>query len=515
MLLKQLNKIICAFSFANATGRADLSFTAFKRFGKLNISQFLSLRSKAVPSPTQPSRLSNKKSFAFLLLLSFLNSNAQNYPDSSLKPLIYYFQNGKTTGLWRNHFMYTDNQKTLTDFGALATGLNIHYKTLPLKNFSFSAAFAVVGNVWQQNLLARDPQTNQPSRYEIGLYDVANPNNYKAIFLLSELALNYSFKNWKATFGKQLIRTTFINPQDGRMVPTLVEGLYVQKQEKKWDLEFGYLYNMAPRGVSKWYSVGQSIGIYPQGVQENSKPSQYAGNTFSNGIVLLDFQKNISNFMKIKAHNMYVDNIMNTAFLQTDFFKNDTAHHSKWSLSGQIIRQDGVGNGGNIEAHKRYFTKNGKSMTFGGRLAWENIKWNFSLNYNRITALGRFLIPREWGIEPFFTFLPRERSDGFGDAHAYALKTSFIPNKSLKFVYQTSYVQLPDVKNFLLNKYGMPSYWQNNLEIRFYPNGFFKNLEFFVLLVHKYNIGETYNENRFIFNRVNMFQWNLITNYRF
>jgi hypothetical protein len=453
------------------------------------------------------------------LLLFVLIANqvltAQNLTDSTKKPLVHYFQNGKMNGLWRNFFMFTDNEKGLMDFGALATGLLVNYKTLPFKNFYISVGFSSVGNLWSQNLTAQDPTTKQRSRYEMGLYDVSNPNNYRSILLMTDLALNYQKNNWKATLGKQLIRTTFINPQDGRMVPTLVEGFYIQKQEKNWDFELGYLYGIAPRGVAKWYSVGQSIGVYPQGVQTNGKPSQYAGNIQSHGIILAGFQKNFGNFLKMKAHNLYTDNVMNTVFLQLDALKRDTAKSSQWTLSGQLIRQDGIGNGGNLDESKRYFPKNGKSMTFGGKIQWENLNWSLSLNYNRITALGRYLIPREWGIEPFFTFIPRERSDGFADAHALALKSNFLFNKSWKISFQSTYVKLPYVKNFAHNKYGMPSYWQNNLEIRFLPKGFFRNLEIMGLLVYKHNIGETDGEKRFIINRTNMFQWNFITNYKF
>ncbi len=450
-----------------------------------------------------------KRLFVILFFGQILNAQ-----DSAYKPLVYYFQNGKTTGLWRNHFMITDNQKGLLDFGAFASALHVNYKTLYLKNIAFSAGFASVSNVWQHNLTARDPQTYQSSRYEIGLYDVTNPQNYKSILLLSELALNYKYKNWNVNLGKQLLKTTFINPQDGRMVPTLAEGLYAQKKGK-WEIELGYLYRMAPRGVSKWYSVEQSIGVYPQGVQSQGKPSQYAGNTHSNGIGLFGVQKNFTKFIQIKLHDLYVDNLMNTAFVQMDYFKNDTSRQTQWTISGQLIRQDGVGNGGNIEEEKRYFEKKGKSMTFGGRILLEQVRWSISLNYNRIIRLGRYLLPREWGIEPFFTFLPRERSDGFAGVQALALKSSFLPNKTFRLAYQTAYVQLPDVKNYAFNKYGMPSYWQNNLEVRWYPQKFFKSLEVFLLVVYKYNLGETHGDKRYIINRTNMLQWNIVTNYKF
>ena len=48
---------------------------------------------------------------------------------------------------------------------------------------------------------------------------------------------------------------------------------------------------------------------------------------------------------------------------------------------------------------------------------------DISINYNYIFNQDRFTFPREWGREPFFTFLPRERMEGTADSHAIALKT--------------------------------------------------------------------------------------------
>ena len=31
-------------------------------------------------------------------------------------------------------------------------------------------------------------------------------------------------------------------------------------------------------------------------------------------------------------------------------------------------------------------------------------------------------MPREWGKEPFYTFLPRERNEGLGNIHAFTVK---------------------------------------------------------------------------------------------
>ena len=58
-------------------------------------------------------------------------------------------------------------------------------------------------------------------------------------------------------------------------------------------------------------------------------------------------------------------------------------------------------------------------------MGWKNNRWETTLNYNRITTHGRYLMPREWGRDPFFTFFPRERNEGLGDVHAIVGKLNY------------------------------------------------------------------------------------------
>jgi hypothetical protein len=155
-------------------------------------------------------------------------------------------------------------------------------------------------------------------------------------------------------------------------------------------------------------------------------------------------------------------------------------------------------------------------LVLGSRLGWKNEQIDFSLNYTHITKNGRYLMPREWGRDPFFTFMPRERNEGFGDLHAIVGRVSY---KFQKAKFQTSlaagYFKLPDVFNFELNKYGMPSYTQINADIRYQFNGFMKGLDVQLLVVGKRNESELYNNRRFEFNKVNMVNYNLVLNYHF
>jgi hypothetical protein len=149
-------------------------------------------------------------------------------------------------------------------------------------------------------------------------------------------------------------------------------------------------------------------------------------------------------------------------------------------------------------------------------VGWRNKHWETSLNYNRITSEGRYLVPREWGLDPFFTFLPREKNDGFGNVHAIMGKISYdIPKARLKTSFGAGYYHLPDVKDYALNKYGFPSYSQFDTDIRYTFTNAFKGLEAEFLVVGKLKIGEAYNNDKFIFDKVNMMQYNFVLNYHF
>ena len=125
-------------------------------------------------------------------------------------------------------------------------------------------------------------------------------------------------------------------------------------------------------------------------------------------------------------------------------------------------------------------------------------------------------MPREWGRDPFFTFLPRERNDGLGDVSAIVGKANYTISKTrIKISMGVGYYQLPDVKNYTLNKYGLPSYTQINLDIRYTFGKVLQGLEAQFLMAGKSKIGETYNNSKFVINKVNMEQYNFVLNYHF
>lgn len=472
-----------------------------------------------------------KRFLTVLFLLFVLNRADAQHQEISEKPEMYKgkqmqtedstsmlsaFKRGHFNGHFRYYFMSTQNQKGLTDYYANAAGGGLRYETAKFHGFQFAVSGFYTFNIGSSDLGKADTSTGQYNRYEIALFDVDDPYNKKDLDRLEEFYLKYNYKESHITFGKQLLNTPFINLQDGRMRPTGVEGLWVELNEiKKIKIEGGWLYAISPRGTTKWFDVGESIGVYPAGVNTTGIKSQYAGNLESKGVFLLGTHVDLNKKFKIHGWNVFTENIFNTAMLQVDY-SISLKNNNKFFASAQLIRQDAVNGGGNEDADKTYFEKGGKAITFGFKTGLQNKQWEASINYNRITAEGRYLMPREWGRESFFTFLPRERNEGFGDLHAFMGKINYnIPKIRVKTSFALGYYKLPDVRDFVLNKYGVPSYSQINADVRYAFNKVLKGLEVQLLVVGKVKSGETYDNKKFEFNKVNMLLYNVVLNYHF
>jgi hypothetical protein len=430
--------------------------------------------------------------------------------------LLYAFKAGSFHGHFRYFFMSTQNQKGLTDYYANAAGGGIRYETAKFHGFQLAVSGFYIFNIGSSDFTKADSVTGQYNRHEIALFDVTNPTNKKDLDRLEEFHLKYNFKNSNIVFGRQLINTPFINLQDGRMRPTGVEGIWLEVNEvKKIKIEVGWLYAITPRATVKWYEAGQSIGINSTGVNIDGTKSLYANNIKSKGVAVTGITTNINKNIKLQGWNMFTENVFNTAMLQVNI--NFPLHDSSaLFVAAQFIRQDAVNDGGNIHPAKTYFVKGKKSITFGGKVGWKNKRWETSFNYNRITADGRYLVPREWGREPFFTFMPRERNDGLGDVHALMVKLNYtIPKATVKTSLSAGYYKLPDVKDYRVNKYGVPSYMQVNADVRYSFAAMMKGLEAQLLIVGKIKEGETYGNKKFEFNKVNMVLYNFVLNYNF
>ena len=87
--------------------------------------------------------------------------------------------------------------------------------------------------------------------------------------------------------------------------------------------------------------------------------------------------------------------------------------------------------------------------------------------------------------------------------------------KGFKSELGLGYFSLPEVNDAYRNKYGMPSYWQFNADIRYLFSGFLKGLEAQLLYVYKGNADKKELQKNYIINKTNMSLYNLVVNYHF
>lgn len=450
-----------------------------------------------------------------LIFLNAQNINAQQInqkPDTS--SLRYAIQTGTTEGHFRYFLSQTTNEGSLTDYIANALGGGLRYQTNVFHHFKFTIGMYTVFNLYSSNLLAPDSMTGAANRYEIGLFDGSSPVAQREFYRQEELALSYLHKKGKLILGRQFIQTPLINVQDGRMRGTAVSGIWIDHQLKN-TLKFqgGLLNAFSPRGTTQWYQGASSIGLYSQGLTVFGTPAQFKGNIHMPFVgVTSIIWKPTKNF-SYQVWDYHMPQLLNTTYQQIDF----SSQQSKWQNSFQFLRQWALSEGGNPDPAQTYITKGAKSLSFGLRTKVAFAQWHYSLAYNRCTSEGRYLFPREWGRDPFFTFMPRERNEGYGDVTALVAKIEFQQKASMlaKSSFAFGYFQMPDVKNYTLNKYGMPSYLQANLDLKMSLNTLIHGLEGQLLLVAKYGIGETYGNPKFQINKVNMLLTNFVLTYHF
>ena len=434
--------------------------------------------------------------------------------DSASNSLRNAFIKGTMHGHLRYFFMETNNTGELSDYYANAAGGGIKFETAPIKGFQLGISGFFTFNLASSPLGDPDPKTGAANRYEIGLFDQQDPYNTSDIDRLEELFLKYSFKKNHITIGKQLINTPFINLQDGRMRPTEVNAIWSELHSGKTKWEGGLIKQISPRGTVRWFNVGESIGIYPMGVNPDGGRSAYRGNTKSKGLVMAGITNKSLKYLTLQAWHMYVHNIFNTTMLQADI-KHPLGDKGQLLLGMQWIEQFRSGDGGNVLQELRY-VQDKQSGSFGAMAGWEKNQFKTTLAFNRISDKGRFLMPREWGRDPFYTFMARERNEGLANANALVSTFSYKFKKpGIKTLLSLGYFDLPDAADFARNKYGLPSYTQLNLDIRYDFKGWLQGLNTQLLIYHKWKTEDGELAEKYLINKVNMQGWNIVLNYNF
>lgn len=417
---------------------------------------------------------------------------------------------GDFSGQFRNYFLGTWNKGSIKDYRALASGLKLKYTYKLSNSFDLGAALYSSFNYNIQDLSIPDPQTGKISRYEAGLFGVEDIDQ-RFIFIPGELYLNYKLKAHKFSIGRMKIKSPFLNPQDGRMIPTLVQGLWYKYNQKSTIVQLGLLNEIAPRSTTRFYQIGKSIGLYPVGRHTNGKPSNYSSNTQSDFVAIANIDHKLNSKLKFEIWDYYVDNLFNTLYIKPTY-----TVEKNTSISFEWLRQDRVGNGGNVVDSLRYFTGESSNI-LGAQISRKLGNAKLSIGYDRILPGGRFLFPRAWGREFLFSFQKRERSEGSSDNHALVLyyhQNLDFNNQGINYIFSVGRHWKADLKNAEYNKFALPSYTHFNLDI-FWTHKKLPGLKPELLLTYKMGNGDIPNNPNFFHNKVDMYQINFIINYDF
>lgn len=456
----------------------------------------------------------------------------------------------------RYFFMNTQNSEQLeTNFFAngLNTELNYSYSNLlgllfkgKIADSTLEKHYLRLNAGYSHILNLNSSDLSLGNRYEIGLFDIQNPS-LKSFGNLNRLHFFYSHKNFEIAVGRIIPMNPFLNAQDGRLRPTYIQGVqsaYVGNSKNaklKYTVEFNFATDILARSTAQWKSLNSSIGIYPQGVSVSGKPAQYnqINTTFGNVVlypaIKLNYQyskdKKSAKSIGLNHHVLYMNRLMltNMVTLIHDYSINEKFNVG---ISAMWIHQKFLVDSTGLSAEKRYAETNEISNVYSGQFSLNykilKMQQSLTLAVTHISKDGRYLMPREWGRDPFFTFMPRERNEGLGNVQAYTInyqlnRNLIVPNAFLKSItLDMGYgnYKLPDVKNYTLNKYGMPSYEQVNVALNFIfgfktsVKGFKKNLfNLKFWYIQKINSGNTYDLNKYITNKVDMSQVNIVLNY--
>lgn len=424
---------------------------------------------------------------------------------------------GKFEFHFRSFWMHTENRGALLDYQTLAKGAGLGYYSPEWKGFHFGFSGFFVFQMYQMNLHKSDPTTQNGNRYEILMYDMNDFENDSDLDRLEDFYLSYEKSKIKLVLGRQKINTPFLNEQDNRMRSNVFNGLTAEYKFKNIKLYGAWLNAATLRGTVHWYELGKSVGVYPFGRNPFGSSESYKNNTSTLGIGIsaLEWKKEKEKYQNhLQVWNYYAQNIFNLSFFQNDFKYNTLPGVLNLGLQG--FYQNTVGEGGNPNPVLSYRMLNEQTFGWGSTIGWHYKKHKLSINNLYIHNSGRFLFPREWGREQFYVSLPRERLEGNGGVNSYTLMYRYLPNQKNWYVQSgVSKVDMPSVNDLRLNKYGVPSYYHLMLLADYKFEGYLEGLDIKMIVAHKLSQNPDEVEDVYRINRVDLWNFSCIVDYRF
>ena len=412
----------------------------------------------------------------------------------------------------RSYLMATWNQGSLRDDATWAEGGEMGLLTAPIRGWRLGFSGYFIFDL-ASTALGEDVGGLR-NRYEIGQYDVTDRLAYRELERLEDLFVEKEWATTALRLGRQNLETPFFNKQDGRMRPTTEEGLWVRQSFQGWEAQGMAIWAVSPRSTIHWYDLKESIGPFGTGLDPltgekhdleftEGSPVLYIGNLAS------PTWKNA----RIHAWSMIWPQVFQTHRIGIDHQPLDKG--MVWAV--HLYDQRALGNGGNGDPLKAYVLPNHHARVYSAQAGYKiQLKDGFeaiTVNGTRITGEGRYLMPREWGGDPFFTFLPRERNEGMADVWAGTLKYAYHIDQQECILAAGAY-KLPAWSDYTRNKYQTPSYGQIYLEWADALGGYWEGVNLRAMLAYKWSTDSTLPDYVKV-NTVNMLNASFIVDYHF
>lgn len=430
------------------------------------------------------------------------------------KNLAQWFESGDFKGHVRWMNMGTAHERNLrTDFLSVV-GAGIGYHSPQFKGISFGLSGFFIHRLYSFHDGKHSTGDFHGNRYEIQNLDITDRENHIDLDRLEEAYLSYHYKSFSVRAGRFALRTPWINTQDGRMRPTLEEGFWLRlaKPNVKFTYQLGYLYAVSPRATVRWYGIGESIGLFSQGailshdLNHTVDTYGYSGKVKSSAIVIGNANYHSEDLNVSAWHYQVLDLVSNTYIESFKALGRGMEMGFQFNYNHSLVWEG--------SSNALYMLPNERSYLFGAQLKSTIGRNTIELNYNHITSGGRLLFPREWGREPMFTFLFRERSEGLSGLNAYSVRNKYSFSSGWEVGQNFGVYFLPQLTSASENKYSLPSYGQAQVTIDKNFHGFWEGLSLRFLALYKFGLVENLTENQML-NRVGLYHLTLSIDYHF
>ncbi|MCF6309398.1 MAG: OprD family porin [Sulfurimonas sp.] len=246
-----------------------------------------------------------------------------------------WFKEGSVNGNIKYYYIETQKDKidgSHTSAHANSVGGMLSYTTGDLNGFQTGLTFMTTNgfalpNTVDTSILGRDNGVREEGS--------AGGNIAQDSFsVLGEAFIKYTYQDFTATYGRKVIKTPLIHAKEVRMLTSAVQGLFFDyKMSDELKLGASYLTHFKQRTSDKFSNIIEhALGTSTKLITGDDKGEVIVMNAVYN-----------ANKTKIKLYNYYVDDFMNSVYVDAGF-KNKLDDDFKYSVNAQYINQTSIGN---------------------------------------------------------------------------------------------------------------------------------------------------------------------------